>query len=85
MRFPPTYISHPYRTIKPPCWAAIKENYADKAKLCYIDTDSSSYILKLKISMKILKTVETRFDTSNYKIERELTIEKNKKSNGYGE
>ena len=46
------------------------------------------FIIHIKIEdfyENIKDYVETRFDTSNYKIERELTIEKNKKSNGYGE
>ena len=44
-----------------------------KGKLCYIDSDS--YIISIKtkyIYVDITKDIETRFDTSNYKLERPL-------------
>ena len=51
-----------------------------KNKLCYIDTDS--FIINLKtedIYKDIPEDVETRFDTSNYEIDRPLLKGKNKK------
>ena len=51
-----------------------------KNKLCYIDTDS--FIVNLKtedIYKDIPEDVETRFDTSNYEIDRLLLKGKNKK------
>ena len=57
----------------------VKPKYREKAKLCYIDTDS--FIVHMKagdIYKDIAKDVETRFDTSNYELERPLTEGKNK-------
>ena len=51
-----------------------------KNKLCYIDTDS--FIVNLKtedIYKDIPEDVETRFDTSNYEIDRPLLKGKSKK------
>ena len=45
--------------------------YRDKAKLCYMDTED--------IYVDITKHVETRFDTSNYELERPLPKRKSKK------
>ena len=52
-----------------------------KAKLCYMDTDSFiAYIKTDDISNKdIVEDVETRFDTSNYELERPLPKGENKK------
>ena len=58
----------------------IKTKYGGKSKLCYIDTDS--FIVHVKthdIYKDIARDVETRFDTSNYKIDRLLHFGKNKK------
>ena len=56
----------------------IKPKYGDKAKVCYMDTDSFLFILKLKIFIKILLAM---FDTSNFdeRDNRPLPIGKNKK------
>ena len=46
----------------------IKPKYGEKAKLCYMGTDS--FIIHVKtddIYKDIAEDVETRFDTSNYK------------------
>ena len=46
----------------------IKQKYGEKAKLCYMGTDS--FIIHVKtddIYKDIAEDVETRFDTSNYK------------------
>ena len=56
----------------------IKEKFADQAKLCYIGTDSSSYILKLKIFMKILK-VRLKQQDLIHQIWRALPIGQNSK------
>ena len=58
----------------------VKLKNGEKAKLCYIDTDS--FIVHIKaddIYKDIAEDVETRFDTSNYELNRPLPKEKNKK------
>ena len=47
-------------------------------KLCYMDTDS--FIVHIKrdnICKDIAENVETRFDTSNYELDRRLSKERN--------
>ena len=61
----------------------IKPKYGEKAKLCYMDTDS--FIVHIKandIYKDIAEDMETRFDTSNYKLDRPLSKGKNKKAIG---
>ena len=54
--------------------------YGEKAKLCYMDTESFIVYIKTKdIYVDIAKDVETKFDTSNYEIDRPLPKEKYKK------
>ena len=58
----------------------VKPKYGENAKLCYMDTDS--FIVHVKtddIYKDIAEDVETRFDTSNFEIDRPLPKEKNKK------
>ena len=58
----------------------VKPKYGENAKLCYMDTDS--FIVQVKaddICKDIAEDVETRFDTSNFKIDKPLTKGKNKK------
>ena len=61
----------------------VKPKYDEKAKLCYIDTDSFIVYTKTDdIYIDIAKDVETRFDTLNYElkcnsIDRPLPKEKN--------
>ena len=51
-----------------------------KAKLCYIDTESLIVYIKIDdIYKDIAEDVETRFDTSNYELDRLLPKGKNKK------
>ena len=51
-----------------------------KAKLCYMDIDSFIVYIKTDdIYKDIAKNVETRFDTSNYQLDRSLLKAKNKK------
>ena len=58
----------------------VKPKYGEKAKLCYMDTDSFiAYIKTNDIYKDIAKDVETRFDTSNYELERPLSKGKYKK------
>ena len=56
------------RLSKPKIWG--------KAKLCYMNTDN--FIVYIKTD-DIAEDVETRFDTSNYKLDRPLPKEKIKK------
>ena len=45
--------------------------YGEKAKLCYMDTDSFIVYIKTDdIHKDLAEDVETRFDTSNYELER---------------
>ena len=57
----------------------VNPKYGENAKLCYIDTDS--FIVHVKtddIFKDIAEDVETRFDTSNFEIDRPLPKGKNK-------
>ena len=56
----------------------VRSKYREKAKLCYMDTDS--FIVHKKTEYIFLdnaKDVETRLDTLNYELERPLLKEKN--------
>ena len=58
----------------------VKPKYDEIAKLCYMDTDS--FIVHEKtddVSKDIAENVETRFDTSNFEVNRPLPKGKNKK------
>ena len=58
----------------------VKPKYGENAKHCYMDTDS--FIVHVKandIYKDIAEDVETRFDTSNFELDRPLPKEKNKK------
>ena len=53
---------------------------SEKVKLCYMDTHSfTEYIKTDDIYKDIAEGVETRFDTSNYELNRPLPKGKNKK------
>ena len=49
----------------------VKPKYGEKTKLCYMDKNG--------IYEDIVEDVETRFDTSNYELDRSLHKRKNKK------
>ena len=58
----------------------VKPKYDGNAELCFMDTDS--FIVHIKtddIYKNIADEVETRFDTSNFEIDRPLPKGKNKK------
>ena len=63
----------------------VKPKYDEKAKLCYVDTNTFIVYIKTDYIYKdIAEDVETRFDTSNYELEcnsidRPLLKGKNKK------
>ena len=58
----------------------IKAKYAEKTKLCYMDTESFIVYIKTDdIYDFIAEDVETRFDTSNYELDRPLPKRKNDK------
>ena len=65
----------------------LKPEYGEKAKFCYMDTDSFIVYIKTDdIYKDIAEDVEIRFDTSNYELEcnsidRTLSKRKNQKSN----
>ena len=59
----------------------VKLKYGEKAKLGYMDTDSFIVYIKTDdIYKDIAEDVETRFDTSNYELDRPLPKGKNNKS-----
>ena len=59
----------------------IKPKHNEKAKLCYINADSFIVNIKTDDNCKdIAENVETRFDTSNYELDRLLPKGKNKKN-----
>ena len=58
----------------------VKPKHGEKARLCYMDTDSFIVYIKTEdLYVYIAKDVETRFDTSNYELDRSLLKRKNKK------
>ena len=59
----------------------VKPKYGENAKVCYMDTDSFiDYVKTEDIYKNIAEDVETRFDTSNFELDRLLPKGKNKKS-----
>ena len=54
----------------------MKQKYGEKAKMCYLDTDS--LIKADDIQKDIANEVEARFETSNYALEKPLPKGKNK-------
>ena len=58
----------------------VEPRYDEKRKLCYIDTNSFIVYIKTDdIYKDIAEDVETRFDTSNYELDRLSPKGKNKK------
>ena len=58
----------------------VKPKYDGNAELCFMDTDSFIVYIKTDdIYKNIADEVETRFDTSNFEIDRPLPTGKNKK------
>ena len=57
----------------------VKPKYGEKAKLCFMDTDSFIVYIKTDNTYKdIAEDVKTRFDISNYELDKPLTKRKNK-------
>ena len=57
----------------------VKPKYGEKAKICYLDTDSFIVYIKTGDNFKnIMKDVETRFGTVNFELDRLLPKGKNK-------
>ena len=62
----------------------VKPKFSEKAKLCYIDTNSFIWYIERDETRKhIAGDVETRFRTSNYELDRPLS--KGRKSNWINE
>ena len=62
------------------CYDYVKLKYGERAKLCYVDTDSFIVYIKTDdIYKEIAEDVETRFDTSKYELDRPLPKGKNEK------
>ena len=60
-----------------------KPKYEEKAKLCYMNTDSFVEHIKAKyIYADVAEENETRFDTLNYELDRPLPTKGNKKAIG---
>ena len=58
----------------------VKPTYGEKSKLCYINTDSLIIYIKTDAIYKdIAEDVATRFDTSDYELDKPLSKIKNKK------
>ena len=63
----------------------VKNKYGNKARLCYTDTDTDSFVINIKTNdfyKDISQDVNERFDTSNYTFDRLLPKGKNKKVTG---
>ena len=59
----------------------VKLKYREKPKFCYMDTDSFIVYVKTDdIYKDITEDVESRFDTSNYEVDRPLPKGQNKKA-----
>ena len=57
----------------------VKPKYRENAKLCYMDADSLIVHVKIDDTYKdIAKDFETRFDTSNFELDRPLSEGKKK-------
>ena len=57
----------------------VKPKYGEKAKICYVDTDSFIVYIKTDDNFKnIMKDVETRFGTVKFELDRLLPKGKNK-------
>ena len=55
----------------------VKPKNGEKSKLCYVDTDIFIAYIKTDDTYKdIEEVVETRFDTSNYELDKPLAKEK---------
>ena len=69
------------KTVKNEFWLDhVKQKYGEKPKLCYMDTDSFIVHVRTNDMYKdIAEDVQTRFDTSNYKLSRPLPKGHNKK------
>ena len=62
------------------CYYYVKTKYGEKLKLCYVDTGSFVvYIKREDIYSDIAKDIRTRFDASNYELERPFPKGKSKK------
>ena len=58
----------------------VKPKHGENAELCYMDTDSfSDRVKKEDIYKDVGKDIETRFDTSNFELDRLLPKRKIKK------
>ena len=58
----------------------VKPKYGENGKLCYVDTDSFIDHEKTEdIYKDIAEDDETKFDTSNFELDRLLTKDKSKK------
>ena len=62
----------------------VKPKHGQKANLCYMDTDSFIvYVETVYIYKDTAKDVETRFDTSNYELDRPSSKGTNEKTIGF--
>ena len=62
------------------CYDYVKPKYGEKAKLCYMNTDSFLvYIKTYAIYKDIAEDAEKRCSASNYKLERSLPNGENKR------
>ena len=80
----PVYLGLPIldlsKTVKYEFWYDyVKPKYDENEKLCYMDTDSFIVHVKTDDIYKDIADVETRFDTSNFEINRRLPKGKIKK------
>ena len=60
----------------------VKPEYGENAKRCYKDTNSFVVHIKIEDIYKDIADVETRFDTSNFELDRPFIKEKDNKAIG---
>ena len=61
------------------CYDYVKPNYGENPKISCVQADSFKTHVKTDGTYKDIEDVETRFDNSNYKLDRPLSKGKNKK------
>ena len=62
------------------CYSYVKPKYDENANLCYMDTDSFIVHVKTEdIYKDIAEDFETRFNTSNFELDKPLAKGRNKK------
>ena len=63
----------------------VKPKYGENEKICYMDTDGFTVHVKTEYIYIDIADIETRFDTSDFELDRPLPKRNNTKSNWINE